>query len=262
MLDPTSLCDRPVNQWLVLKSVLSHWLTTPFLVVLPLLVLVFIPWMIPRLRWKRLWSSLGIVLLAIYWSATFPLTVAVAKKGLVAFIPPDPGTNVDAIVILGRGPEFRKSRVEVAAQLWKSHRAPKIFASGSGDGLELVQLLKAEQIPDTALEEEHCSRTTKENALYTASLLQPKGVKQILLVTDSPHMIRSLLTFRGVGFQVIPHTSPVPTNLAQTQKAMLMFYEYMGLVSYGLEGHFLPQNIAKQTHPPLAKLEPKTTSPK
>lgn len=254
MLDPT-LCDRAVSQWLVLKSLLSHWLTTPLLVILPLLVLVFIPWIIPRLRWKRLWSGLGIVLLAIYWSATFPLTVAVAKKGLVAFIPHDPGTVVDAIVVLGRGPEFRKSRVEVASQLWKSHRAPLIFASGSGDGSEIVQLLKAEGIPDTALEEEHCSRTTKENAEFTASILQPRGVKQILLVTDSPHMMRSLLTFRGLGFQVIPHTSSVPSNLAQTEKAMLMFYEYMGLVSYGLEGQFLPQNVAKLEHPPIAKLK-------
>jgi uncharacterized SAM-binding protein YcdF (DUF218 family) len=119
----------------------SQWLTTPILVILPLLVLIFLPWMISKLRWKRVWSGLGIMLLVVYYIATFPLTIAVAKKGLEAMIPPDPGTTVDAIVILGRGYEFRRGRVEVATQLWQSHRAPLIFASGSGDGTEIVELL-------------------------------------------------------------------------------------------------------------------------
>jgi len=251
MLDP-ALCERPVGQWLVLKSVLSNWLMTPTLVVLPLLVLVFMPWIIPTLRWKRLWSGLGTVLLVIYWIATFPLTIAVAKKGLVAFLPPDSGTTTDAIVVLGRGAEFRQSRVKVAAELWQSHRAPLIFASGLGDGSEIVEQLKAEGIPDEALDEEHCSQTTKENALFTASVLQPRGVKQILLVTDSPHMLRSLLTFRHLGFEVIPHPSAIPPKLAPTKTAMLMFYEYMGLVSYGLHGEFVHQQFAKKENFPVA----------
>ncbi len=251
MLDP-ALCERPVSQWLVLKSVLSNWLMTPTLVVLPLLVLVFIPWLIPRLRWRRFWSGFGTVLLVIYWSATFPLTIAVAKKGLIAFLPPDPGTTTDAIVVLGRGPEFRLSRVKVAAELWQSHRAPLIFASGAEDGSEIVEQLKAEGIPNQALDEEHCSQTTKENALFTASVLQPRGVKQIILVTDPPHMLRSLLTFRHLGFEVIPHASPIPPKLDPTKTAMLMFYEYMGLVSYGLQGEFVHHIFAQKENVPVA----------
>ncbi|ARV59199.1 hypothetical protein BZZ01_11665 [Nostocales cyanobacterium HT-58-2] len=250
-----ALCHRPVSQWLVLKSMLSHWLMTPTFVVLPLLILVFLPWMIPHLRWKRFWSGLGSGLLVIYFTATFPLTLAVAKKGLVAFIPPDPGTTVDAIVVLGRGEPFRNSRVEVAAELWKAQRAPLIFASGAGDGSEIVELLKAEGIPDAALGEEHCSQTTKENALFTSSVLQPRGVKQILLVTDPPHMLRSLLTFKTMGFEVIPRTSPIPSQLTSSRKAMLMFYEYMGLVSYGLRGDFLKHNLDQENNPPIAKVK-------
>ncbi len=252
MLDP-ALCDRPVSQWLVWKSMFSEWLMTPSVVVLALLALTFIPWIIPRLWWKRSLSGLGIVLLVVYFSATFPLTIALAKKGLVTFIPSDPGTNTDAIVVLGRGRIFRNSRVEVAAALWKSHRAPLIFASGAGDGSEIIELLKAKGVPPEALNEEHCSQTTKENALFTASILQPQGIKQIVLVTDSPHMLRSLLTFRSIGFDVISHTSQIPPELAPTKKAMLMFYEYMGLVGYGLQGHFIPHNLAKKEHLPVAK---------
>jgi uncharacterized SAM-binding protein YcdF (DUF218 family) len=253
MLDP-ALCDRPLSQWLTIKSMVSQWLTTPILVILPLLVLIFLPWLIPKLRWKRVWSGLGILLLITYYTATFPLTIAVAKKGLEAMVPPDPGTIADAIVILGRGHEFRRSRVEVAAELWQSQRAPLIFASGSGDGTEIVELLKEKGIPDQALAEEHCSRTTKENAQFTASVLQPRGVNKILLVTDPPHMLRSLLTFRSVGFEAIPHPSPIPSRLTTSRKALMMFYEYMGLVSYGLRGEFRPHNLASQESPQVAQL--------
>ncbi len=81
-------------------------------------------------------------------------------------------------------------------------------------------------------------------------MLQPQGIKKIILVTDPPHMLRSLLTFRNVGFEVIPHKSKVP-HLTQTRKAMMMFYEYMGLVKYGLKGEFVPQNMAKQEQPQI-----------
>ena len=244
MLDP-ALCHRPVSQWLGIKSMIIHWLMTPTLIVLPLVFLIFLPWIVPKFRWKRLWSSFGTLLLITYFSAQFPLTTAVANKGLVAFVPPDKGQIADAIVVLGRGEAFRNSRIQVAANLWESQRAPLIFASGSGDGSEIVNGLQQKGIPSEALNEEHCSRTTKENALFTASLLQPQGINKIILVTDPPHMLRSLLTFRNVGFEVIPHKSP-PPHLTQTRKAMMMIYEYMGLVKYGLKGEFVPQNMAQK----------------
>lgn len=240
MLDP-ALCVRSTSQWLVLKSMLSTWLMTPILVVLPLAALIGLPWIMPRLRWNRQLSSMGIVLLVIYFTATFPLTIAVANKGLVEFLPADPGVSVDAIVVLGRGDALRESRVQVAADLWKNHRAPLIFASGRGDGFEILSLLKAEGIPNQALDEESCSQTTEENAQFTAQVLQPQGVKHILLVTDPPHLLRSLLTFRSLGFTVIPYSSPLPPNLAASRKAMIVFYEYMGLISYSLRGHFFNQ---------------------
>ncbi|MCJ8280181.1 MAG: YdcF family protein [Rivularia sp. ALOHA_DT_140] len=249
MLDP-ALCHRPVSQWLEVKSAIANLLMTPILIVLPLLFLIFLPWIFPRFRWKRLSSGFGTVLLAIYFSAQFPLTTAVANKGLVAFVPPDRGQIADAIVVLGRGETFRNSRVKVAANLWESQRAPIIFASGSGDGGEIVNSLKQRGIPSESLNEEHCSRTTKENAIFTASLLQPQGIKKIILVTDPPHMLRSLLTFRNVGFKVIPHQSPTP-HLNQSRKAMMMIYEYMGLVKYGLKGELAPQNMAKQNEPQI-----------
>ena len=250
------LCiNRPISQWLVLKSMLAKLLMKPSLVILLILGLSLLPWFLPRVRWKRLWSGFAALLLVIYFSATLPFTVAIANQGLVTFIPPDTGQNVDAIVILGRGEKFRKSRVKVAARLWEIGRAPLIFASGNGDGEEIVKQLKEEGIPDKALAEEHCSLTTKENARFTASILRSRGVETILLVTDPPHMLRSLLTFESVGFEVIPHSSPVPSALMKNQKAMLVFYEYMGLVSYGLRGHFLPPEQTQQENQQFASVK-------
>ena len=255
MLNQLLCLSRPISQWLVIKSMLAKILMTPSLVILFFSILILLPWIIPRLRSKRLLSTFSAILLAIYFSANLPFTIAIANKGLVAFIPPDTGKNVDAIVVLGRGEKFRQSRVKVAARLWEIGRAPFIFASGNGDGEQIVQQLKEEGIPNKALAEEHCSQTTKENALFTASILQKQGIKQILLVTDPPHMLRSLLTFESVGFEVIPHSSPVPSALVQSRKAMLVFYEYMGLVSYSLHGHFLPSNQTRSENQQVASIK-------
>jgi uncharacterized SAM-binding protein YcdF (DUF218 family) len=247
MLDPT-LCSRSPSQWLVIKSTLSTWLMTPALVIPVLALIILLPWIIPRLRWKRLFSSTGVILLAIYLIASFPLTIKIATKGLVAFVPEDTGATADAIVVLGRGDNFSPSRVKVAAELFNSRRAPLIFTSGVGDGSRMLQLLKQQGIPEQALQEESCSQTTGENAMFTATVLQPQSVKRIILVTDPPHMLRSLLTFRNVGFTVIPHASPLPADLTQTRKAMMILYEYSGLVSYGLQGRFIAQDSQQAQH--------------
>jgi len=254
MLDP-ALCVHQHSQWLAWKSMVATWLLTPTLVVLPLTALILLPWIIPRLPWKRQLSGLGTALLLMYYIATLPLTTAVAAKGLVTFVPSDPGVTADAIVVLGRGVRLRNSRVDVAAELWKENRAPLIFASGAGDGSQIVELLSVEGIPNQALNEESCSRTTQENALFTATVLKPQGVKQILLVTDPPHMLRSLLTFRSLGFTVIPHLSPLPPDLPQGRKAVMVLYEYVGLVSYGLKGRYFPQSLPIAERPIIATLE-------
>jgi uncharacterized SAM-binding protein YcdF (DUF218 family) len=196
---------------------------------------------------------MGSLSLAVYLLASFPATVAIASKGLIAFLPQDPGKKADAIVILGRGQHMRQSRVDIAADLWKNKRAPLIFASGAGDGENLVKMLKIEGVPKSVIKAESCSRTTEENALFTAAMLQPLGVKQIVLITDSPHMMRSLLTFRSLGFTVFPRPTPLPANLPPTKKAMMIFYEYVGLFNYGIKGYWQPQNAATEQNPSIAQ---------
>jgi uncharacterized SAM-binding protein YcdF (DUF218 family) len=51
---------------------------------------------------------------------------------------------------------------------------------------------------------ERQSRTTVENARYTALLLRPLGVTHIALVTSALHMRRAKAEFEAVGFTVVP----------------------------------------------------------
>lgn len=240
MLDPNLCVNKPiVNVWTAVSWQVFNYLITPALVVPVLLAVTILPWSIRRFRWKRQISAVGGALLLIYLVALTPKASALGNRVLVSFLPADPGSRVDAIVVLGRGPDLRPARVDVAADLWHENRAPLIFASGTGDAEEIADLLKARGVPEASLDGEPCSRTTEENARFTAAILPPKQFRQILLVTDSPHMLRSFLTFRSLGFTVIPHPNPLPPDLDGKNKAFLVFREYLGIVGYGLRGRFL-----------------------
>ncbi|MEO1743626.1 MAG: YdcF family protein, partial [Cyanobacteria bacterium J06629_9] len=112
------------------------------------------------------------------------------------------------------------------------------FVSGTGDAHSMVELLREEGLDPAAVDGENCSRTTKENALYTAQILKPQGVERIILVTDAPHMLRSHLTFRNVGFEVIPHPSPFPPGFSRYSKQVIGLRETAGFVAYGLLGRY------------------------
>lgn len=220
-----------------------------------LLALLGVLWFISSQRWKRHLITQIAMLLLVYLVATSPPMVALATQGLVLPLPADSSVAVDAIVVLGRGELLRNRRVEIASQLWQAKRAPKIFASGMTDTPRIIEILQATGIPRQMLGGESCSQTTEENALFTAAILYPQGVRQILLITDPPHMLRSLLTFRSFGFTVIPYTSPLPPNWTSAERTRLVSREYLGLVSYALLGHFQRRPDTQLKHPPAAVLE-------
>lgn len=238
MLTPM-LCSGSVSSsWVSFTGPLSRWLVQPLLV-LPVFVCLFgLVSLLPRHPVRRLFRRGTVTLALIYIIGIFPITVNLAEAALKKAIPQDSGATADAVVILGRGEPLNPSRAKVAAHLWEEHRAPLIFASGIRDSSRLLAMLHKQGIPDTALQGEGCSRTTYENAQFTANLLKPQGIHRILLVTDTPHMLRSLLTFRGFGFEVIPVPSPGARRVDRSQRTKLVLREYLGLASYGFLGRF------------------------
>jgi uncharacterized SAM-binding protein YcdF (DUF218 family) len=255
----SKLCDRWLtNTFTTLPLSIDGWQfgwpKQLLLVVIIILACLGLRWIRQHQRWKRWLSNPRVVLLLFGITATIPIVFAVAAKGLVIFLPTDSGAAAQAIVVLGRGEEFRKQRVDVARELWHARRAPRIFTSGRGDAASMIEQLKAKSIPNRVLDGENCSLTTWQNAVFTAAALHPQGIRRILLLTDELHMLRSLLVFRANGFTVIPHTTRLPPYFGFKATAFLTFREYMGLVSYGLQWRFHPQPSPKLNSPDVENI--------
>ncbi|MEM9165001.1 MAG: ElyC/SanA/YdcF family protein, partial [Cyanobacteria bacterium P01_F01_bin.4] len=166
--------------------------------------------------------------------ALLGLSPWVLKGSLRAMVgKPDDGQPVDAIVVLGRGPEYNGERALVAAQLWDKGRASQIFISGMSDAPVMIKLLREMGVPEDKVRGERCSQSTWENGLFSEILLSPQAAQRILLVTDEAHMARSAMVFRGFGFEVVPHPTQSGFSVKQMQQILR---ESAGLITYGTSG--------------------------
>ncbi|WP_368564209.1 YdcF family protein [Pseudoxanthomonas sp. UTMC 1351] len=134
--------------------------------------------------------------------------------------------KADAIVVLGGGQyygwlkkenvrlsDLESSRVAAGARAWLAGRAPVIILTGGKAGRiseaqRMAEAINRLGVPDSALLLEERSRSTRENAQYTAALAKPRSIRTVLLVTSGLHMPRAALVFREAGFHVVP--VPVP----------------------------------------------------
>ena len=240
------LLSIPLSLWFDIRGKVQLWFSTPQLVLLPLCAL-YLSTYFPGFRrvWKPVarWGTASLVIA--YLLIISPLGAALTMGGLTVFLPADDGQPADAVVVLGRGSLQPIERTQQAAQLWQARRAPVILASGDDDALKFVRWLAADGIPTSALLQEPCSLTTEENAVLSALVLQQIQAKRIILVTDTPHMLRSLLTFRSLGFEVLPQPVPFPTHLASIDTSIIALKEYVGIAIYAFFGRFRDRsNIA------------------
>jgi len=60
------------------------------------------------------------------------------------------------------------------------------------------------------------SRTTYENALYTARLLSPDHIASVIIVTHAWHLPRALWAFEHAGLHALPW--PVPRDVVRLQR--------------------------------------------
>lgn len=167
----------------------------------------------------------------------------------------------DAIVVPGAGIVGPCSanvhgvrRVLRAARLWKEGLAPYILISG-GTGepgcpvaVAMSRLAEEIDVPAHALRTEPVSRSTHENASYSARLLQGWGARRILLVTDHMHMPRASRVFEREGFDVLRASVPVyethPDNVTMLYAAAR---EAAALAYYRLRGWLAPNAPTGQT---------------
>ena len=108
-------------------------------------------------------------------------------------------------------------RVMLAARAYRRLRLPVVVSGGRVGGALLSEaaLMKAALEADFAVPvawSEEGSRTTWENALFTARLLQPEKLTTVVLVSQAWHLPRALWSFERVGlhaaFWPAPRTAP------------------------------------------------------
>jgi uncharacterized SAM-binding protein YcdF (DUF218 family) len=131
--------------------------------------------------------------------------------------------------------------------LYRQGFAPRLVFSGPANKQGVVEAeIRAEMarqlgIAPTAILTESRVHTTREEAARLAGLLQPLGIRTILLVTNQEHMPRSQPLFEHVGFTV--HPAPVDTLSqaagpgARLQLTRQVLQEFLARLYYRLAGY-------------------------
>lgn len=178
--------------------------------------------------------------------------------------------EADALVILGGGREsadpawrtdqpslFAAQRLRYAARIQRTSGLPVLVSGGQpfdqppSEARIMADSLQHDfGIPVNWLEEQ--SRTTLENAEYSARILLPTGHSRIVLVTDAWHMQRSRWSFEQAGFTVLPAPQGfystrqnlplggwLPDSRAFWQNSQLL-HEWQGLAVYRLQALISP----------------------
>jgi uncharacterized SAM-binding protein YcdF (DUF218 family) len=196
------------------------------------------------------------------------LAIAVLEE---RFPPPPEGQAPDGIVLLGGGVEDRLSamrgrlelneagdRVLALVALARRYPEARIVVSGGASALfssadrpeaEMVGgALAGLGLDPVRLTLEGASRTTAENARFTARLVAPRPGETWWLVTSAFHMPRAIGAFRAAGFPVVAYPidhrtggiadalrpfSSVSEGLRRTDVAAR---EWIGLLAYRASG--------------------------
>ena len=189
--------------------------------------LVLIAVALIQLCFKRIKRGITLALAAFIWIWIWstPIASYLLQSNLESDYPPLPigvVPNANAIVVLGGAvgsPTVAfpyahlgsaADRVWHAARLYKAGKAPWILLSGGAD-LTIAQESEAKAMagfiedlgaPSSVLILEEQSRTTSQNAAFSAVLLREKHINHILLVTSALHMERAKRLFEKQGLQV------------------------------------------------------------
>lgn len=234
-----------------------------------LLLLLLAAWWLRR-RAPRLSALCFVVGLGGLWLMSLPVMVQWAAQALERepAIPEAQWAGLheraQAIVVLGAGREradpawqsdqpghIALERLRYAARLAKATELP-ILASGGlhygqppSEAALAAETLQRDFATPIRWQEER-SRTTWENAVYSAAMLKAEGIERIVLVTSAAHMPRSRWCFEQngmtviaapVGFLGVPNGRPLggwmPEAKAVWQSGQLL-NEAVGMLIYPL----------------------------
>ncbi|NBA97470.1 YdcF family protein [Pseudomonas sp. R5(2019)] len=232
-------------------------------------LLLLLAWWLRRSR-PRLAAISFVVSAGGLWLMSLPIVVEWAARGLETEPPlveqrwADLALQADAIVVLGAGRErgdpgwggedqptaIATERLRYAARLAKATGLPLLITGGLHYGsppseADIMAQSLERDFGVSVRWKEGRSRTTWENAQFSAALLGPE-FRRVVLVTQAWHMQRSRWSFEQAGFGVItapmgfwgvdnarPFGGWLPESKAMWQSGMLL-NEAVGLIGYRL----------------------------
>jgi len=179
--------------------------------------------------WKKNWISKALMLFGLF--VLFGLgsgNVAQRLAGPLerAFPRPSTEARAEAVVVLGGAVDLERStrdriefndaseRIIEGAKLVREKKAKTLIVSGgSGDPQQqqkdeatfLAAFAKTLGVSPSSIIVQKKSRTTNEDAEYTAEILRKGNIKSFFLVTSATHMRRAVGCFRKQGFEPTPY---------------------------------------------------------
>lgn len=232
------------------------------------IILLIVALLLTRRHWRAAATATALALLGLY-VLSLPLTAGWLMQSLEVYPALQPqnikGSPAQAIVVLGSGryagaPEYGGDtvstggleRLRYAVHLHKLTRLPLLVSGGSPHGEPIPEAVLMQEslandfhITDVWLEDQ--SRTTAENAVFTKTLLDKKGIRHVYLVTHAWHMPRAVIIFEQAGLAVAPAPSmffPVESgepillrwlpNAGALERTCLALHEMAGMLWYQL----------------------------
>ncbi len=232
---------------------------------------LFMAILLGLLWWPHPWLGRGLVLFSV--TLLLLMSLPVVATLLMSGLEPYPalnetdlqGSKSQAVIVLGAGRysdaleyggddigPLTLQRLRYAALLQRRTGLP-LYASGGSPKNEPPALARLMQrslerdfrVPVAGIEDR--SRTTWENARYSAHLLLNQGISNILLVSHAWHLPRAVQAFERAGFKVTPAPTAFATGkdgvmkstdfLPATRALHLSYYaihEYLGRFWYAV----------------------------
>lgn len=163
----------------------------------------------------------------------------------------DETRQADVAIVLGAAvednaptPVFRE-RINHGIWLYKNGYVPYlIFTGGVGAGDSLSEAYVAKEyaissgVPESVIFIEELSLITEENMENAKVIMDEKGLKTALIVSDPLHMKRSMVMAEDYG--ITAYCSPTPTSMYKSMKTKLPFWarETVMLIGYQIVSIF------------------------
>jgi uncharacterized SAM-binding protein YcdF (DUF218 family) len=162
----------------------------------------------------------------------------------------DQAGTADAIVVLGAGTSpggvaspATARRVRHAVTLYKKGLAPAIICTGGfsrrypkSEAQACSDLAQRQGVPAAAILLEERSTSTEENAIETRKIMEARGLKSALIVSDNFHLLRAEILFNAQGIRTMVSPAQITAGpLSWWRIVQSSYREVAALAWYGVK---------------------------